>query len=62
MQERARAAVLLGFGALARRTYSATLRSCSPPEGEAPLQRPRLGPPEVSPERAVVALAEQVRA
>ena len=31
------------------------------PEGEAPHQRPRLGPPEVSPERAVAALAESLR-
>ena len=30
------------------------------PESEAAHQRPRLGPPEVSPERAVVALAEHL--
>ncbi len=64
MEEPTRAAVL-GFGALARLARSHVLGDIdvlTHPKGEATHQRPSLGAPEVSPERAVVALAEFLRA
>ena len=64
MEESTRAAVL-GLGALARLATSHVLGDIdvlTHPKGEATHQRPRLGAPEVSPERAVVALAENLRA
>jgi hypothetical protein len=56
---------VLGFGALARLARSHVLGDIhvlTHPKGEATDQRPCLGAPEVTPERAVVALAEYLRA
>ncbi len=64
MEEAARAAVL-SFGALARLARAHVLGYVdvlTHPEGEATHQRPCLGQPKVSPELAVVALAENLRA
>jgi hypothetical protein len=64
VEEPTRAAVL-GFGALARLARSHVLGHVdvlTDPKGEATHRRPHLGAPEVSPERAVVALAENLRA
>ena len=64
MEEPAQAAVLR-HGVLARLARSHVLSDVdvlAHPEGEAPHQRTRLGSPEVPPERAVVALAEDLRA
>ena len=64
VQQSARAAVL-SLGALARLARPHVLGDVdvlAHPEGDATHQRPRLGPSEASPERAVVALAERSRA
>jgi len=56
---------VLRLGALARLARSHVLGDINVlahPKGEAAHQRPRLGPPEVSPERAIVALAKNLRA
>ena len=64
MNEPARAAMLrLGaLASLARAHVLCDVDVLADPEGEAPYQRPRLGAPEVSSERAVVTLAEHLRA
>ena len=62
VEEPTRAAVFR-LGALARLARAHVLGDIdvlTHPESEAAYQRPRLGPPEVSPERAVVALAEHL--
>ena len=63
MEEAARAAVLrLGpLARLARAHVLGDIDVLTHPDGEAANQRPRLGPPEVPPERPVVALAEHLR-
>ncbi len=64
VEEPARAAVL-GFGALARLARSHVLGDIdvlAHPKGEAKNQRPGPGSPQVPPERAVVTLAEHLRA
>ena len=58
-------AAMLSFGALARLARAHVLGDVdvlAHPEREASHQRPRLGPPEVSPEGPVVALAKNLRA
>ena len=64
MEEPAWAAVLR-LGALARLARAHVLGDVdvlAHPEGEAPHQRPRLGAPKMPSERAVMAVAEHLRA
>ena len=63
MEETARAAVLRlrPLARLARAHVLCDIKVLTYPEGKATNQRPRLGPPEVSTEWAVVALAEHLR-
>ncbi len=62
MEEATWAAVLrLGaLAGLARAHVLGNVDVLPHPEGQAPHQRPRLGAPEVSPERAIVALAKHL--